>query len=89
MTGLGHIFARRSTDRRWSAAEGQAEGPCENADMRARISGVGGLPAVASASSGLVLASLGYDALCLIAALLLVIPVRVIGKHRRALAAGS
>ena len=45
--------------------------------------------ALASACSGLVLATLGYDALCLIGALLLVIPVRVISKHRRSLAAGS
>ena len=63
-------------------------------DRRVRLQGVSdsviwSSAAVASASSGLVLASLGYDALCLIAALLLVIPVRVIGKHRRALAAGS
>jgi MFS family permease len=43
--------------------------------------------ALASASSGLVLAALGYDALCLIAAALLVIPIRVIAKHRRTLAA--
>jgi len=45
--------------------------------------------ALASAGSGLVLAALGYDALCLIAALLLVISLRVIGKHRRSLAAAS
>jgi hypothetical protein len=45
--------------------------------------------ALASACSGLVLATLGYDALCLIGTLLLVIPVRVIAKHRRSLAAGS
>ena len=45
--------------------------------------------ALASASSGLVLATLGYDSLCLIGALLLVIPLRVIAKHRRSLAADS
>ncbi|MGB6366763.1 MAG: MFS transporter [Thermoanaerobaculia bacterium] len=45
--------------------------------------------ALASASSGLVLAALGYDALCLIGAALLVIPLRVIFKHRRSLTTGS
>jgi MFS family permease len=45
--------------------------------------------ALASGSSGLVLATLGYDALCLIGAVLLVIPLRVIAKHRQSLAAGS
>lgn len=41
--------------------------------------------ALASAISGLVLSSLGYDALCLIGALLLVIPAAVIFRYRRSL----
>ena len=63
-------------------------------DHRVRLQGVSdsviwSSAALASASSGLVLASLGYDALCLIGALLLVIPLRVISKHRRSLTAGA
>lgn len=42
--------------------------------------------ALASATSGLVLASLGYDALCLIGALLLAIPSAVMLGNRRSLA---
>jgi len=47
----------RVTSRPWgeavngSAAEGEAERPCGNADVRARTSGVGGLPAVAGITS--------------------------------------
>jgi MFS family permease len=41
--------------------------------------------ALASATSGLVLASFGYDALCLIGALLLVVPSAVMLRHRKSL----
>ncbi len=42
--------------------------------------------ALASALSGLVLAALGYDALCVIGALLLAIPSAVMLRHRKSLA---
>jgi len=58
---------------------------------RARLQGVTdsliwSSAALASASSGLVLAALGYGALCLIGALLLVIPAAVMLWYRKALA---
>jgi MFS family permease len=64
-----------------------------SAEHRVRLQGVSdsviwSSAALASAGSGLVLAAFGYDALCLIAALLLVIPLRVIGKHRQSIDTG-
>lgn len=58
--------------------------------LRSRLQGVSdsliwSSAAVASASSGLVLSAFGYDALCLIGALLLVIPATVIFRHRASL----
>jgi MFS family permease len=58
--------------------------------LRARLQGVTdsliwASAAIASASSGLVLSAFGYDALCLIGILLLVIPAAVILRHRKAL----
>jgi len=55
---------------------------------RARLQGVTdsliwSSAAVASATSGLVLSAFGYDALCLIGVLLLVIPVTVILRYRK------
>jgi MFS family permease len=59
--------------------------------QRARIQGVTDSliwlsAALASATSGLVLAALGYEALCLIGVLLLVIPSTVMIRHRTSLA---
>ena len=45
--------------------------------------------ALASATSGLVLGTFGYDALCLVGAVLLVIPAAVILQHRRSLVHSS
>jgi predicted MFS family arabinose efflux permease len=58
--------------------------------LRARLQGVTdsliwASAAIASASSGLVLSAFGYDALCLIGALLLVIPATVILRHHKSL----
>jgi MFS family permease len=58
--------------------------------LRARLQGVTdsliwASAAIASASSGLVLSAFGYDALCLIGILLLVIPATVLLRHRKAL----
>ena len=60
---------------------------------RARLQGVTdsmiwSSAALASATSGLVLAAFGYDALCLIGALLLVIPAIVILRYRAPLGTG-
>jgi predicted MFS family arabinose efflux permease len=41
--------------------------------------------ALASATSGLVLSLLGYSALCMIGALLLVIPATILLRYRRSL----
>ncbi len=59
-------------------------------DRRARLQGVSdsmiwASAALASASSGLILATFGYDALCLLGALLIAIPATVLLRYRQAL----